>query len=237
MTGMGESRWPDHESRKETPANGVVYVVDDDTELREYMRWLLEPAGWRVETYGDPNEFLAAYRDAGAACVVTDVCMPGLSGLDLQRELAERGIDLPVILISAYANVPNVVRAMREGALDFLEKPFDGETLLGRVREALARSDKARRSAAERAEVAARLARLTPRQRAVLEGLTQGKPSKIIAADLGVSPRTVDVHRFRLMQNLGANSLPDLFRIVVLVGSGEGADGAVRRPPEGKAEA
>jgi FixJ family two-component response regulator len=217
-------------------AEGVVYVVDDDTELREYMRWLLASSGWRVETFADPLEFLDSYKDEGVACVVTDVCMPGLSGIELQRELAGRGIDLPVILISAYAEVPTAVHAMRQGAVDFLEKPFEGETLLQRVREALAVSQEARRGAAERAEVAARLARLTPRQRAVLDGLTQGKPSKIIAADLGVSPRTVDVHRFRLMQSLGASSLPDLFRLVVLVGSGAPADAAVKRPPAAKRE-
>jgi two-component system response regulator FixJ len=217
-------------------AEGVVYVVDDDTELREYIRWLLSSSGWRVETFADPVEFLDTYKDAGVACVVSDVCMPGLSGIELQRELAERGIDLPVILISAYAEVPTAVHAMRQGAVDFLEKPFEAETLLTRVREALAASQESRRSAAERAEVAARLNRLTPRQRAVLEGLTQGKPSKIIAADLGVSPRTVDVHRFRLMQSLGASSLPDLFRLVVLVGSGSPADSAFKTGPEEKRE-
>jgi FixJ family two-component response regulator len=200
-------------------AEGVVYVVDDDTELREYIRYLLGSSGWRVETFADPLEFLDAYKDVGVACVVTDVCMPGLSGLELQRELADRGIDLPVIMISAYAEVPTAVSAMRQGAVDFLEKPFEGQALLDRVREALAASSRSRRGAAERAEVATRFARLTPRQRAVLDGLTQGKPSKIIAADLGVSPRTVDVHRFRLMQSLGASSLPDLFRLVVLVGN------------------
>jgi FixJ family two-component response regulator len=217
-------------------AEGVVYVVDDDSELREYIRWLLASSGWRVETFADPTEFLATYQDGGVACVVTDVCMPGLSGLELQSALAERGIDLPVILITAYAEVPTAVRAMRQGAVDFLEKPFDAETLLERVREALAASQEARRGAAERAEVAARLARLTPRQRAVLDGLTQGKPSKIIAADLGVSPRTVDVHRFRLMQSLGASSLPDLFRLVVLVGSDAATDDALKRPPGGGPE-
>jgi two-component system response regulator FixJ len=209
-------------------AEGVVYVVDDDTELREYIRYLLAASGWRVETFADPLEFLEAYEDAGVACVVTDVCMPGLSGLELQRELAGRGIDLPVIMISAYAEVPTAVSAMRQGAVDFLEKPFEAQALLDRVREALAASQRARQGAAERAEVATRFARLTPRQRAVLDGLTQGKPSKIIAADLGVSPRTVDVHRFRLMQSLGASSLPDLFRLVVLVGNNTGAAGALR---------
>ena len=124
-------------------AEGVVYVVDDDTELREYIRYLLAASGWRIETFADPLEFLEAYKDAGVACVVTDVCMPGLSGLELQRELAGRGIDLPVIMISAYAEVPTAVSAMRQGAVDFLEKPFEAQALLDRVREALAASQRA----------------------------------------------------------------------------------------------
>jgi FixJ family two-component response regulator len=148
---------------------------------------------------------------------VTDVRMPGLSGLDLQRELAARSIRIPIIMISAFAEVPMAVRAMRDGALDFLEKPFDGQTLIERVRGAIEADRQQREEQVERDDVAAGLAKLTPRQLSVLEGLTAGKPSKVIAAELGVSPRTVDVHRFRLMHQLGAQSLPDLFRRVLLV--------------------
>lgn len=200
---------------------GVVFVVDDDPEVREYVRWLLESRGLSVKSYDEPRAFLDSLDngllEAGPACLVTDLRMPGLSGLDLQSEIAARGIDLPIIMISAYAEVSSAVRAMREGAVDFLEKPFDGPELINRVETALAADREARRTAFQRAEVAAALARLTPRQRVVLEGLTAGKPSKIIASELGVSPRTVDVHRFRLMHALGAQSLPDLFRLVMLV--------------------
>jgi CheY-like chemotaxis protein len=130
---------PEGAATTDEPAGGVVYVIDDDTELREYLRWLLEPAGWRVETYGEPAEFLAAYRSTGAACIVTDVCMPGLSGLDLQRELGERGIHLPIILISAYAEVPDVVRAMRGSRTlaDHERQPlqFGGRSLAQRLGE------------------------------------------------------------------------------------------------------
>lgn len=143
--------------------------------------------------------------------------MPGLSGLDLQRELAARSIRLPIIMMSAFAEVPMAVRAMRDGALDFLEKPFDGQTLIERVRTAVESDRRDREEQVERDDVAAGLAKLTPRQLAVLEGLTAGKASKVIAADLGVSPRTVDVHRFRLMHQLRAQSLPDLFRRILLV--------------------
>ena len=196
---------------------GTVFVVDDDREIREYVRWLLEARGYTVKTFEEPQSFLDSFTDTGPTCLVTDLKMPGLSGLDLQAQLAERGIDLPIIMISAYAEVSSAVQAMREGAIDFLEKPFDGNALIQRVSAALEANRESRRIAAQRAEVAAALARLTPRQKVVLEGLTAGKPSKIIAAELGVSPRTIDVHRFRLMHALGAQSLPDLFRLVMLV--------------------
>jgi FixJ family two-component response regulator len=201
--------------------DAVVYIVDDDAELREYLRWVLEPSGWRVLAYDNAQAFLDAHDPDVVGCVVTDLRMPGLSGLDLQATLAERGIKRPLIMMSAFAEVSSAVRAMRDGAVDFLEKPFDAQILLERVRGALDADREARQLAAERAEVAASLARLTPRQRSVLEGLTAGKPSKIIAAELGVSPRTVDVHRFRLMHQLGAQSLPDLFRRVLLVRGGD----------------
>jgi FixJ family two-component response regulator len=209
--GHGEGAVP-----RET-AGDVVFVVDDDREVREYVRWLLEGKGFTVKAFEDPQAFLDSYTDAGPACLVSDLRMPGLSGLDLQAQLAARGTDLPIIMISAYAEVSSAVQAMREGAIDFLEKPFDGHALVDRVTSALEANRESRRLAAQRAEVAAALARLTPRQKTVLEGLTAGKPSKIIASELGVSPRTIDVHRFRLMHALGAQSLPDLFRLVMLV--------------------
>jgi two-component system response regulator FixJ len=198
----------------------VVYVVDDDDEAREYVSWLLESAGWEVKAFDRAQGFLDGYDGAGPGCLVSDVRMPGLSGLDLQRELTARSINLPIIMISAFAEVPMAVRAMRDGALDFLEKPFDGQTLLERVRAAIESDRQRRADEGQRAALTARFAKLSPRQRAVLEGLTEGKPSKVIASELGVSPRTVDVHRFRLMRQLGAESLPDLFRRVVLVRGG-----------------
>lgn len=194
---------------------GVVHVVDDDRELREYVRFLLEGAGWRTEVYEDAGAFLDAYRDEGPACLLTDLCMPGLSGLDLQAELAARGYDLPLIMMSAQGEVRTAVQAMRAGAVDFLEKPFEPRRLLDLVERGMA----AARAGDERRRVRARYDRLTPRQRAVLDGLVAGKPSKIIAADLGLSPRTVDVHRFRIMQTMEADSLPELFRMLVMLRS------------------
>ena len=201
-------------------AAAVVYVVDDDDGARQYVCWLLESAGWTVRAYDRAQDFLDAYEPGSPGCLVADVRMPGLSGLDLQRELAVRSIRLPVIMMSAFAEVPMAVRALREGAVDFLEKPFDGQMLVERVRAAVEADRRQHAEQGEREAVAARLAKLTPRQRTVLDGLIAGKPSKIIAADLGVSPRTVDVHRFRLMHQLGAQSLPDLFRRVLLVRGG-----------------
>lgn len=198
----------------------IVYVVDDDDEAREYVSWLLTSAGWSVKSFDCAQDFLDGYDPALPGCLVSDVRMPGLSGLDLQRALTERSIRLPIIMMSAFAEVPMAVRAMREGAVDFLEKPFDGQTLVERVRKAVATNRRDREDEVARKDVAAGLAKLTPRQLAVLEGLIAGKPSKVIAADLGVSPRTVDVHRFRLMHQLNAQSLPDLFRRVLLVRGG-----------------
>ena len=204
------------------PATGggaapIVYVVDDDDAAREYVRWLLESAGWTVRAYECAQAFLDDYDPGCPGCLVSDVRMPGLSGLDLQRELTARAIRIPIIMISAFAEVPMAVRALRDGALDFLEKPFEGQKLVERVRSAIAVDQGERAAQAASANVETSLAKLTPRQRAVLDGLMAGKPSKVIAAELGVSPRTVDVHRFRLMHQLGAQSLPDLFRLVLLV--------------------
>jgi len=200
----------------ERPA-GTVYIVDDDAEVLEYVRWVLEKAGWATRTFADAPAFLAAYADEGPGCIVTDLSMPGMSGLDLQGELAARGVSLPLIMMSAQGAIETAVQAMRDGAVDFLEKPFAPERLLERVATAVARDTAGRHTAVERARVKVRFDRLTPRQRAVLDGLIAGHPSKIIASDLGLSPRTVDVHRFRIMHVLGAESLPDLFRLVVLV--------------------
>jgi two-component system response regulator FixJ len=207
------------QSAKQTGAMppSLIYVVDDDDGAREYVSWLLESAGWEVRSYARAQQFLDVFDAERPSCLVTDVRMPGLSGLDLQRELTTRGIRLPIIMMSGFSEVPMAVRAMRDGAIDFLEKPFDGQTLVERVRAALETATREYREREEHAAVTASLAKLTPRQRTVLDGLIAGKPSKVIAAELGVSPRTVDVHRFRLMHQLGAQSLPDLFRRVLLI--------------------
>jgi FixJ family two-component response regulator len=197
----------------------TVFVVDDDAAVREYLRWLIESVGLRVETFDSARAFLDQYDDARPGCLVTDVRMPELSGFDLQAEIARRPISLPIIMMTAYAEVPMAVRALHGGAVDFIQKPFDGQVLLDRVREAIALDKRRRRDQSEKAAIRERLARLTPRQRAVLDGLIAGKPSKVIAAELGLSTSTVDVHRARIMDRLQAQSLPDLFRLILLVGA------------------
>jgi two-component system response regulator FixJ len=194
----------------------TVFVVDDDPAVREYLQWLIESVGLAVKASATAQEFLDTYDLSVPGCLVLDVRMPGLSGFDLQAELAARQIMIPIIMMTAYAEVPMAVRAMRGGAIDFIQKPFDGQLLLDRIQRAVDSDRMARSARAERAQVAALLERLPPRQRAVLDGLVAGKPSKVIASELGLSPKTVDVHRARLMERLGAQSLPDLFRLILL---------------------
>jgi two-component system response regulator TtrR len=199
----------------------VVWVVDDDPAVREYLQWLIESVGLRVSLHADANQFLDAYDPDQPGCLLCDVRMPGPSGFDLQSELAQRRIRIPLIMMTAYAEVPMAVRALRSGAFDFVQKPFDGQVLLDRVREAVEADQRTRESRLATAEIAARLEQLTERQRSVLDGLLAGKPIKAIAADLGLSPKTVDVHRIRLMERLHARSLPHLFQLVFQAREGD----------------
>ena len=193
----------------------TVWVVDDDAAIREYVQCLCDSVGLGVRTYSSAREFLDAYDGTRPACLVLDVRIPGMSGLDLQAELAARQIALPIIMMSAYAEIPMAVRAMKGGAIDFLEKPIDGQALLDRIGEMVESDRQACLADAKLAKGAKELARLTPRQRQVLEGLLAGKRNKIIADELGLSPKTVDVHRFRIMQRLEVDSLPDLIRLAL----------------------
>ena len=194
--------------------NSIVWIVDDDPAVREYLQWLIESVGLGVSLHDSATDFLQRYQDSAPGCLLVDVRMPGPSGFDLQDALAERQIRLPLIMMTAYAEVPMAVRALRNGAFDFVQKPFDGQVLLDRVRQAVEADRRDRSERAEAIEARARLAQLTPRQRAVLDGLVKGKPIKAIAADLGLSPKTVDVHRVRLLERMQATSLSQLFQLV-----------------------
>jgi FixJ family two-component response regulator len=194
----------------------TVFIVDDDQGVRDYLQWLVESVGLGARSFPSAHEFLDAYDPATPGCLVLDVRLPGLSGFDVQAELSKRNITLPIIMMTGYAEVPMAVRALKAGAHDFIQKPLDGQMLLDRIQQAIEADRKARQAHAGRTEVVSHLTELTPRQREVLNGVLEGKPSKIIAAELGLSAKTVDVHRARIMEKLGAQSLPDLFRLVVL---------------------
>jgi len=195
----------------------LVHVVDDDEAVRNSLELLLESAGFRVRTYDSAKSLLAASPDLVAGCVLTDVRMPEMDGLELQRRLTELGTRIPVIVMTGHGDVPIAVEAMKAGAADFLEKPFDDVQLLGSVNSALAASQHAREEAEAVAEIAARLASLTPREREVMDRLVAGQPNKAIAYDLGSSPRTVEVHRARVMEKMRAHSLPELVRMAIAV--------------------
>ena len=182
----------------------IVYIVDDDPAMRSSLRWLIESVGLTVRTCASAQEFLRTYQgDPG--CLVLDVRMPGMSGLDLQAELAARRIEIPVLIITGYAEVALAVRAMKGGAFDFIEKPFSDQALLDRIRAAVALDEESRRHRAARQEVAARLRLLTARERDVLTRVVTGKSNKVIAAELQLSTKTVEVHRSHVMEKLKAD--------------------------------
>ncbi len=195
-------------------ATGTIHVVDDDAGMRDSLRVLLESSGFAVRTYDGARAFLAEAPAAGG-CVLTDVRMPGIDGLELQRLLHEQRVHLPVIVMTGQGDIAIAVRAMRDGAVDFLEKPFDDGALVDAVTRALEQSERLREMDVVSARAAARLALLTPREREVLELLVAGLPNKAIANELGASPRTIEVHRARVLEKLDARGLPDLVRLVL----------------------
>lgn len=211
-----------------TNGGATVFVVDDDPAMRESLRWLIESIGLKVQTHATAKEFLDRYDPASVGCLVLDVRMPGLSGLDLQDELGKLGSPLPIIMITGYAEVPMAVRAMKGGAIDFIEKPFSDQDLLDRVRFAIDLSKQVRAESDERAEIYARVARLTPRELEVRDRVITGMSNKVIAKELGLSTKTVEVHRARLMEKLQASTLADLVRLTLL------AEGMRENPNQGK---
>lgn len=193
----------------------TVFVVDDDESVRGSLRFLLRSAGLESRAFGSAQEFLASYEAVQPGCLVLDVRMPGMNGLELQQELNLRGAIIPVIFITGHGDIPMAVEAMQHGAHDFLQKPFRDEDLIERVRRALAKDAKARASLDEHKAIRGRLDSLTPREREVLALMARGKPNKIMAHELGVSQRTVEIHRARVMEKSGAASLAELVRMVM----------------------
>jgi two-component system, LuxR family, response regulator FixJ len=206
-----------------SPSN-LVHVIDDDDAMRDSLEFLLRAAKIDVRTYESATSFLAATAGDVTGCIVTDVRMPGMSGVDLLRQLKARGSTMPAIVITGHGDIQLAVEAMKVGAVDFLEKPFDDEVFLATIKAALGRLDKDSQRNAERMELNKRIATLSVREREVLDGLVAGKPNKVIAFDLGISPRTVEIYRAHVMTKMNAGSLSELVRMALLAGvpSGEG---------------
>ncbi|MBX3686564.1 MAG: response regulator transcription factor [Rhodocyclaceae bacterium] len=192
-----------------------IYIVDDDEALRDSLAWLLDSAGYLTQSFDSAEAFLAGYNDGLTGCVLLDVRMPGMSGLELFDRLCELHATLPVIFITGHGDVPMAVAALKRGAADFIEKPFNDEDMLTLIRQCLAVERDERDRRRQDAEVARRLDQLTQREREVLELIIAGKLNKQIADTLGISIKTVEVHRARVMEKMGANSLAELVQHVV----------------------
>ncbi|HXX51448.1 MAG TPA: response regulator FixJ [Xanthobacteraceae bacterium] len=203
---------------EKSTAQRVVHVIDDDEALRESLAFLLRTAQFDVKSYGSARAFLDSLPDQSLSCIITDVRMPDISGIDLLRRLKELKIAIPVIVITGHGDVALAVEAMKIGAADFFEKPFDDDLLLASVRSALREQEGEKKRYAERAEIETRIAALSPRERDVLAGLIEGRANKQIAFDLGISPRTVEIYRANLMNKMQADSLSDLVRMALMAG-------------------
>lgn len=204
------------------PIDRVAYVVDDEATVRRSLALLLRSAGFAVQDFDCGAAFLHAAAALPFGCVLLDLRMPGMDGLAVQREMAARGIKLPVVVVTAHGDVALAVQAMKAGACDFIEKPYGDETILQAAEAALARGDEERARARDAEDATARVAALTPRETEVLQGLVAGKANKVIAFDLGVSPRTVELHRANVMAKLGARSLSEAVRVALSAGLGRG---------------
>ena len=196
----------------------TVFIVDDDAGTRDSTQFLVKSAGLSAECYSTAHAFLEGYEPHRPGCLVLDVCMPGLSGLDLQEQLKARGILLPVIIITGHAEIPMAVRALKCGAREFLEKPFVGEILLGCIRDAIAEDALKRIEHARRMEIVARFALLTQREEQVMKLVIRGKANKQIATDLYISQKTVEAHRKQVMDKTQADSVAELVRLAQIAG-------------------
>jgi len=195
----------------------IVYVVDDEDGMRRALTTLLTTVGYHVVAFARPTEFLSKYDPSKPACVVLDVRMPELSGLEVQQQLNRSGAILPVILITGHGDIPMAVQAMKDGAFDFLQKPFRDEDLLDRIKHALQRDAENRLTIARHADLHQRIGTLTPREREVLTMVVDGRANKVIAIDLGLSERTVEIHRANVMEKMGASSVAHLVKMYMIV--------------------
>jgi len=194
----------------------LVHVIDDDDAMRDSMAFLLETAGFRVTTYESATAFLEALPPADRGCVITDVRMPGMSGIELLGELKGRRFGMPVIVMTGHADVPLAVQAMKAGVVDFIEKPFEEATIVAAIESALSRQGSIHVEDPQRAHIIERMKTLSAREAQVLEGLVAGKANKVVAYDLGISPRTVEVYRANVMTKMQAGSLSELVRMALV---------------------
>lgn len=196
----------------------TAYVVDDDESVRTLWRWLMESNGLAVQTFATAAAFIEGYRRGDPGCLVLDVLLPGMSGPELQQYLRREAIDIPIVFVSGHGDVPTAVNAIKGGAIDFLQKPFDYREAVAVVRRALERDAQSREKRARQAELAGRFAALTGREREVMRRVVEGKPNKVIAEELAISVRTVEFHRANLMEKVGAPSVAALIRLMALRG-------------------
>jgi two-component system response regulator FixJ len=204
----------------------IVYLVDDDEAVRDALGMLFKSIGIQHEVFASALEFLQHYDTRRQSCLVADIRMPGLSGLELQQRLNEQRSEIPIIFITGHGDVPMAVTAMKSGAVDFLQKPFSDQDLIDRIHKALDRDGEARKGRTEREEIRARLTLLTPREREVMERVARGQANKVIAMDLGVSQRTVELHRARVMKKLRLRSVAELVHAIERIGGVAASDNA-----------
>jgi two-component system response regulator FixJ len=197
----------------------LVHIIDDDDALRDSLSFLLSTVGIKTKSYETATGYSNDPERGACGCILTDVRMPGMSGIDLLRKLKSDGITVPVIVMTGHGDVPLAVEAMKLGALDFVEKPFNDDALIASVRSALGEAKRHSVHEEERKEIDARLAQLTARERQVLDGLVAGQPNKVIAYELGISPRTVEIYRANVMTKMQANSLSELVRMALVTGA------------------
>lgn len=203
----------------------TVFLVDDDEAIRRSAGFMLRTSGYTVNAYASGVDFLKEVKDLAPGCILLDVRMPGMDGLEVQKELRSRGIVFPVIVMTGHGDVSVAVQAMKVGAVDFIEKPFEKAVLLSAIEEGFARIEQSQRARARAEEARVRLEALTAREKDVLRGLARGLPNKTIGYDLGISPRTVEIHRANLMSKLEVSSLSEALRIAFAAGMGEEDDG------------
>lgn len=200
---------------QKNPEKITVFIVDDNPAVRDAIRWLVEQVGLQAKTYASARDFLAAFHPGMRGCLVLDIRMPGMSGIELQEKLHQEGIQLPIIIVTGHGDVPLTVRAMKAGACEFLQKPFNDQTLLDAIQSALDKFSQIWEQKDRMSQTSRNLATLTPREREILEQLRHGKLNKVIAGDLNLSVRTVEGHRAKIMEKMGARTVGQLIEMVM----------------------